>query len=83
MSDADKIIEFIVDVTDLPGDIDLNADTSLFRACLLDSIDLTELIVFIEETFNIKVRPMDIVFENFDTVNNMLSYIARRKMGDA
>ena len=45
-------------------------------------MNLTALIVFLEETFSIKVKPMDIVFENLDTVNHMLAYIARKKAGD-
>jgi hypothetical protein len=29
------------------------------------------------------VKPMDIVYENLDTVNHMLAYVARKKAGDA
>jgi acyl carrier protein len=82
MSDADKILEFIRDEADLEeGEVD--ADTSLFRDQLLDSMNLTALIAFLEETFAIRVRPMDIVFENLDTVNHQLAYIARKKAADA
>ena len=82
MSDADAILEFIRDEADLE-DEEVSADTSLFRDQLLDSMNLTALIAFLEETFSIKVKPMDIVFENLDTVNHMLAYIARKKAGDA
>ena len=81
MTDAETILEFIREEADLEDD-EANADTSLFRDQLLDSMNLTALIVFLEETFSIKVKPMDIVFENLDTVNHMLSYIARKKAGD-
>ncbi len=82
MSDADKILEFIREEADLDeGEAD--ADTSLFRDQLLDSMNLTALIAFLEETFAIKVKPMDIVFENLDTVNHQLAYIARKKAADA
>ena len=81
MSDAETILEFIREEADLEDD-EANADTSLFRDQLLDSMNLTALIVFLEETFSIKVKPMDIVFENLDTVNHMLAYIARKKAGD-
>ncbi len=82
MSDADAILEFIRDEADLE-DEEVSADTSLFRDQLLDSMNLTALIAFLEETFSIKVKPMDIVFENLDTVNHMLAYIARKRAGDA
>ncbi len=81
MTDAETILEFIREEADLEDD-EANADTSLFRDQLLDSMNLTALIVFLEETFSIKVKPMDIVFENLDTVNHMLAYIARKKAGD-
>jgi acyl carrier protein len=82
MTDAETILEFIREEADLDDD-EATADTSLFRDQLLDSMNLTALIAFLEETFSIKVKPMDIVFENLDTVNHMLAYIARKKAGDA
>ncbi len=82
MSDAETILEFIRDEADLEAD-EVDADTSLFRDQLLDSMNLTALIAFLEETFSIRVKPMDIVFENLDTVNHQLAYIARKKAADA
>ena len=80
MSDADQILEFLSDeADDLPDGVELTADTSLFRDQLLDSMNLTNLISFLEETFHIKVGAMDIVYENLDTVNHMLAYIARKR----
>ena len=82
MTDAETILEFIREEADLDDD-EVTANTSLFRDQLLDSMNLTALIAFLEETFSIRVKPMDIVFENLDTVNHMLAYIARKKAGDA
>jgi acyl carrier protein len=82
MTDAETILEFIRDEADLEDD-EVNADTSLFRDQLLDSMNLTALIAFLEETFSIKVKPMDIVFENLDSVDHMLAYVARKKAADA
>jgi acyl carrier protein len=82
MTDAETILEFIREEADL-DDEEVTADTSLFRDQLLDSMNLTALIAFLEETFSIRVKPMDIVFENLDTVSHMLAYIARKKASDA
>jgi acyl carrier protein len=82
MTDAETILEFIRDEADLDED-EVNADTSLFRDQLLDSMNLTALIAFLEETFAIKVKPMEIVYENLDTVNHMLAFIARKNTVDA
>lgn len=79
MSDADKILEFIRDeAVDVPPE-SIDADTSLFRDQLLDSMSLTNLITFLEDEFAIKVGAMDVVFENLDTVNHMLAFIERKK----
>jgi acyl carrier protein len=83
MTDAETILEFIEEEADLGDDVELTTDTSLFRDQLLDSMNLTSLIAFLEETFSIRVKPMDIVYENLDTVNHMLAYIERKKSGDA
>lgn len=82
-SEVDKIIEFIADVADLPDDMELNADTSLFNNHLLDSMNLVALVAFLEEAFRIKVKPMDITIRNFDTVSLISAYIKRRKMDNA
>ncbi|MEE4274642.1 MAG: acyl carrier protein [Thermoleophilia bacterium] len=83
MSDAETILEFLHEEADLADGEVIALDTSLFRDQLLDSMNLTSLIVFLEETFAIKVKPMDIVYENLDTVNHMLAYIERKKAADA
>jgi len=82
MTDAETILEFIRDEADLE-EHEVAVDTSLFRDQLLDSMNLTALIAFLEETFAIRVKPMDIVYENLDTVNHMLAYIASKKAADA
>ncbi len=80
MSDADTILEFIRDeASDVPDPATITADTSLFKDQLLDSMSLTSLITFLEDEFGIKVGAMDVVFENLDTVNHMLAFIARKK----
>jgi acyl carrier protein len=80
MTDAEKILEFLEEeAEDLPEGVEITADTSLFRDQLLDSMSLTNLITFLEDEFAIKVGPMDIVFENLDTVNHMVAFIERKR----
>jgi acyl carrier protein len=82
MSDAETILEFIRDDL-LEEETEVDADTSLFRDQLLDSMNLTNLIMFLEETFGIRIGAIDIAFENLDTVNHMLAFIAKKKSADA
>ena len=82
MSDADTILEFIRDDL-LEEEMEIDADTSLFRDQLLDSMNLTNLIMFLEETFAIRIGAIDIAFENLDTVNHMIAFIAKKRAADA
>jgi acyl carrier protein len=84
MSDAEIILDFLRDeVEELPDDVELDESTSLFREQLLDSMNLTGLITFLEETFEIKIGALDIVFENLDTVSDMVAFIARKRAASA
>jgi acyl carrier protein len=84
MSDAEIILDFLRnEVEELPDDVELDENTSLFREQLLDSMNLTSLITFLEETFSIKIGAIDIVFENLDSVTNMVAFIARKRAASA
>ncbi len=75
-----QILDYIIgEVLDEPRDI--TEKTSLFRERLLDSMNLTQLLVFLESNFKIKIGPMDVVFENLDTVENMIRFIESRREG--
>ena len=76
-----EIIEFVTEDLLDDDDVEIKNDTSLFKEKVLDSIKLTTLIAYLEDTFSIKVAPIDIVFENLDTVDNMCAFIARKKQG--
>jgi acyl carrier protein len=46
-------------------------------------MNLTNLIMFLEETFSIRIGAIDIAFENLDTVNHMIAFIAKKRAADA
>jgi acyl carrier protein len=79
MADAEAVLEFIREEL-LETDEEIDADTSLFRSQLLDSISLTGLIVFLEEHFGIRVGAMDISYDNLDTVNLMLRFVEAKRV---
>jgi acyl carrier protein len=56
----------------------LRDEMSLERAHIVDSVRALEMIVFIEETFGFTVDNEDAVPENFDTVTNIVAYIASK-----
>ena len=60
------------------GEDALADDVSLERSHVVDSVSVLELIVFIEETYGFAVDNEDAIPENFDTVNAIVEYVARR-----
>lgn len=49
--------------------------TSFLDNGIVDSVNVMELVMFVEETFQIKVKDEDIVPDNFDSVACLSSYV--------
>lgn len=49
---------------------------------IVDSVNVLELVMFVEETFKVHVDDSEIIPENFDSVSSLAAYI-RRKNGAA
>jgi len=78
MSDQETILKFVKEEL-LETDQNIDINTSLFRSQLLDSVNMSELIVFLEEHFKIPVGAMDISDDNFDTVVCVMEFIERKR----
>jgi acyl carrier protein len=59
----------------------LQDNTSFLEEGIVDSTGVLELVMFIEETFNITVEDDEIVPENFDSVQQLTRY-TRLKLGE-
>jgi acyl carrier protein len=66
--------EFVQDASLLP----LGNTTSLLETGILDSLGLLRLVVFIQERFGIMVDDVDLVPENFDSVDAICDYLRSR-----
>jgi acyl carrier protein len=66
--------EFVQDASMLP----LGNTTSLLETGILDSLGLLRLVVFIQERFGIMVDDVDLVPENFDSVDAICAYLHSR-----
>ena len=55
--------------------IELSPEDDLLASGLLDSMGVMRLVGFVEETFNIKIPPEDIVIENFMDVKAITNYV--------
>ena len=56
----------------------LAGDASFLEEGIVDSTGVLELVMFVEETFDITVEDEEIVPENFDSVVQLTAYIHRK-----
>jgi acyl carrier protein len=66
--------EFVQDATLLS----LKNATPLFETGILDSLSLLRLVVFLQERFGIAMDDVDLVPENFDSVDAITAYVGSR-----
>ena len=73
-----KIKSFISDnfMVELNGVI--TDDDSLLDKGIIDSTGVLELIMFIEENFNIKIKDEEIVPENLDSLNRIDKFLSKK-----
>ena len=76
MTNTDIIRNFILENYLFTDDqSELNNDDSFLVAGIIDSTGILEVINFLEEKFGIKVEDEEMVPENLDSVDNIISYI--------
>jgi acyl carrier protein len=56
----------------------LSEDASFLEEGIVDSTGVLELVMFVEEIFNVTVEDEEIVPENFDSVSRLATYIRRK-----
>jgi acyl carrier protein len=72
----DRIIAFVRRELLGPG-VSLSLDDDLLSGDLIDSLGALRLAAFVEEEFQITVRPSDFVIENFRSVAALAEYVRR------
>ncbi len=55
------------------------SDASFLENGIIDSMNVLELVMFVEEKFKVKVDDSEIVPDNFDSVSKLASYITSKK----
>jgi acyl carrier protein len=54
-------------------------DASFLENGIIDSMNVLELVVFVEDHFNITVNDEDVVPENFDSLQSMSTYVRQKQ----
>jgi acyl carrier protein len=79
MNHTKEIRDFII-TNFLFGDASsLQDDTSFLVSGVIDSTGILELIMFLEQTYGIKIEPEEMVPENFDSVNKVVQFLGRKQ----
>jgi acyl carrier protein len=57
----------------------LSDEMSFLNEGILDSMGILEIIMFLEEQFQIAVDEVEMIPENLDSIENLLRYIGRKR----
>jgi acyl carrier protein len=75
----EKIRDFIISNFYIPNANDLRNDMSVFDTGIIDSTGVMELIAFIENEFSIQVEDHEVIQDNFDCVDKIVSFVLSKK----
>lgn len=77
---AEEIEEFIKAHFSIGDDEDFTRDVNLFDYGFIDSLEATEIIVFLEERFSIEITQKDIILYPMNTINE-IAEVVQGKVG--
>jgi acyl carrier protein len=80
MVDIDRVIkeyiekEFLFDKPEMV----LDNDMPLVEQGIVDSLGILRLVAFLENEFEVKINPDDVILENFGTIDAMKRFVAAK-----
>ncbi len=75
---SSKVREFVVENFLFGDGESLKEDTSFLEEGIIDSTGILELIMFLEETYSIKVEDDEVIPENLDNLQKIARFIDRK-----
>ncbi len=77
--EKNKIIEVLKKEIETLGQFNIeNNDTLIFSPGYLDSLNIINLITFIESEFEVKIDPFDVNLDSFESLNKISEYIENK-----
>ena len=80
MDAREKIYEFINEQFLKEAEKTINDDTSFIEEGVIDSVGVVELVAFLEETFGFRIEDEELIPENLDSVQRLVTFV-QTKMG--
>ena len=74
-----QIRSYIVENFLLGEDSGLESSASLLESGVMDSTGAMELVLFLEQAFNVKIKDEDLVPENLDTIRDIAAFVQRKQ----
>lgn len=74
-----QLLSFVNADVSLDRSIEIVGDTDLLLTGLVDSVGVIEIVGWLEDETGIDVDPIDVVLENFQTVDRMVALVERSR----
>ena len=78
MNLSKDVREFIVSNFLFGDGANLQDDTSLLDSGTVDSTGVLELIMFLEEKYNLKIDPDEVIPDNLDSINRIVRFLTEK-----
>lgn len=75
---SDDLLKLISSEVSLDPSVPVESATDLLLTGLVDSLGVIEIVAWIEDRLGVEIDPVDVVLENFQTVELMVAYVCRR-----
>lgn len=76
---SDDLLAFINAEVNLDPSTPIAGETDLLLTGLVDSVGVIEIVGWLEEVAGVEIDPIDVVLDNFQTVDRMVALVRRLK----
>ena len=76
---ADELLQMINTEVSFDPSETITPETDLLLTGLVDSLGVVQIVAWMEDRLGIEIEPVDVVLENFQTVDRMLAFVKRSR----
>ena len=76
---ADELLAMINAEVSFDPSEEITPETDLLLTGLVDSLGVVQIVAWMEDRLGIEIEPVDVVLENFQTVDRMLAFVKRSR----
>jgi acyl carrier protein len=76
---ADELLRMINTEVSFDPSEEITTETDLLLTGLVDSLGVVQIVAWMEDRLGIEIEPVDVVLENFQTVDRMLAFVQRSR----